>query len=104
MSYFVETFDPHHKRAALRWARDDHDSFDQWGWAMGWLFDLCGELYNRGAYDVPWTLGYRPGPCGVQLDDYRAEGLAELSTEALEHAARVLGRFEAMLRARGESY
>ena len=103
MPYFVGTFDTQDKRAALKWARDDFDSSDPWGWVMSWLFDIAGEIECRGE-DVPDVLHYRAGACGPYVSEDRAEGLAEISTEALQHAALVLHRFDEWCRAKGRDY
>lgn len=103
MSVFVDTFDPQAKRAVLTIAREDYDSYDQWGWAMNWLFDIAAELATRGD-DVPAELNYRPGAFGPEVSEDRAEMLAEFSTEGLTHAARVLNRYATALDKAGESY
>lgn len=103
MSYFVPSFDPTAKRAVLTIAREDHDGFDQWGWAMSWLFDIAGEIAQRGA-DVPPELCYRPGAFGPDVSEDRAEFMGEFSIEALTYAARLFNRFTAALDRAGQSY
>lgn len=103
MSYFVDGFDPTDRKAVLRWIKEDHDPFDQWGWCINWRFDLNGELWNRGSA-TPEEQEYRPSPFGADISDDHAEGLAECSTEALEYAASVLWRFDRLLRRAGLDY
>lgn len=96
--FFAEDFDTTDKRAALIWARDDYDSGDKWGWCMSWLFDLCAVIEIRG-WEVPAEAQYRSGVFGPHIEDKeRKRGMAELTTEALQHAVRVLCRYERLCR------
>ena len=103
MAYFVEDFDTQAEGAVLAWANDDFDASDEWGWCTSWLFDLAGELDQRGE-DVPAELGYRAGACGASVSEDRAEGLAEFSVAALIHAALVLNTRAEELKASGLDY
>lgn len=103
MSYFVEGFDTQAERAVLEWAEEDFDGYDEWGWCMAWLFDIAGELDQRGE-DVPEELGYRAGAMGPYVSEDRAEGLAEFSVAALTHAALVLYARAEELKAAGLDY
>ena len=104
MTFFVDTFDYRHKRAALIWARDDMDTGDRWGWAMSWLFDLCAAIELRGEFAPP-ECNYQSGACGPMVEDEeRAAGMSYLSTESLYYAARVLNRYCDALDKAGESY
>ena len=103
MSYFVPSFDAKAKGAVITIAREEHDSLDQWGWAMSWLFDIAGELALRGA-EVPPELHYSAGAFGPEVSETRAEYMGEFSVEGLTHAARVLNRFAKCLDRAGESY
>jgi hypothetical protein len=104
MTFFINAFDTQNKRALIQWARDDFDSYDQWGWIMSWMFDICSELWNRGEIDATRLVQYRPGAYGAEVSEDRAEGLAQISTESLIWTLKVFNRFEERLRANGESY
>lgn len=70
---------------------------------MSWLFDVAGEICQRGA-EVPEALQYRPGMGGPEVGEDRAEGLAEISDSALIWAALVLNRYADRCRAAGLDY
>jgi hypothetical protein len=78
MTYFVETFDPNNKRDVGRWLKEDFDSHDRWGWAMGWLFDIAAELYQRPNTYPPEGLQYQPGIFGPEVSEDNAEGDCQL--------------------------
>lgn len=103
MGYFIDSFDVRGKTAVMRIAREEHDSSDQWGWCLSWLFDIAGELALRGA-NVPPELEYRAGAFGPEVSEERAEYMGEFSTEGLTYAAKVLNRFAKCLDRAGESY
>lgn len=102
--FFVPEFDTRNRRALLQWARDDFDSYDPWGWCMSWLFDVAAAISLRGL-EVPPELQYRAGAAGPVIDDdYREEGLAELSDAALIWGARVLNRYAVGCKRAGLDY
>lgn len=103
MAYFVDGFDTSDRRAVLIWMRDSWDDYDTWGTAMGWLFDVAGEIAQRGN-EVPYELHYRPGAFGPEVSEDNAEGLAEMSDDALQWAARVLNRYCECLKRAGLDY
>lgn len=100
---FVDSFDPGDVRDVLRWIKEDFDPGDSWGWVMSWLFDVAGELDQRGAH-VPDALGYRPGVLGSDVGEDRADALRLIRTEALQRAALILNRYAARLKAADLDY
>ena len=63
--------------------------------AMNWLFEICGILYRRGiTYPT-----FSPGGSGEPECTYE-EWLDPYSTDVLLHVARVLDRYDDILRAR----
>lgn len=100
--FFIHGFDPYPKRAIMGWIKEDLDPYDSWGWCMGWLFNICGEMYNRNL--ETFSFGYDPGTGGPEIDETVAPGLKLCSDQCLEYTASVLNRYCEILRNRGDSY
>ena len=104
MSYFIDTFDTTVKNACLLWARDEYDSYDKWGWAMPWAFDIAAALSLRELFDQPCALNYHAGAGGHHISEDRIDGIAEMSDDALEYFAKFLKRYIRACERKGLSY
>lgn len=87
------------------------DSDDPWGSAMGVMFDLCAELWNRGEPSpVLWKTNYSPGAAGAGFRDprnpesYWFEMFAECDAATLEKFGLILNRYLTNLSRLGMDY
>lgn len=102
----------------LQVLRENFDSGDKWGSNIGFLFALCDIATDYGI-PVPAELEFSQGMGGSNTEsyEYRAiEGLlkdgdyiyAPLTPErfqkSVEHALKVCGRYDSLLRLAGENY
>lgn len=102
MTYFVDGFDVTSKKDVLRWIREDFYG-DKWGWAMSWAFNIAAELYNRND-SLPFD-SYRPGACIEQhVDEYCADGLAEIPSDTLYGVGKVINRYLQFCKHNGIDY
>lgn len=92
-------------RIGMSKLRDDADGGDMWGWAMSWLFDMCGYLIIERSTMPPPELEYRPGALGPDLpDEWHTEILRDMTTRQIVHCTKVLHRYADLLRKHGMDY
>ena len=86
--------------------RDDADGGDMWGWAMSWMFDMCGFLMIEREIRPPDEVQYRPGALGPDVveDEWKRSILRDLTDDQIVHCLKVLSRYTTMLDKNGESY
>jgi hypothetical protein len=86
--------------AMLTW-----DSYDAWGWAMTWWFEVADEMTRRGL-EVPQEWHYKPGLLDFATDaeSYEQETLGLADDDALEQFGNILARYARILEHQGKSY
>lgn len=109
---------PENKNPIITVFRENFDSGDRWGSTVNFLFALCDIAIT---YDVtiPPELQFAQSPFGADTDAYSYRALEELLEDGayvydaltveefrkhVEHALKVLGRYDAILRLEGHSY
>lgn len=109
---------PANKNPVLTVLRENFDDGDKWGSTVNFLFALCDIAMT---YDVPIPaeLEFSQSPFGADTTAYEYIAIAELLEpgkyvyEALdveefrkhvEHALKVCGRYDSLLRMAGENY
>lgn len=78
------------------------DWYDPWGVTIGLLFDVCGEMYNRGL-DIPGVWQFSPGAIAGKAE-VRDEGITELSDVLLTNLGHVLHDYVGALEEAGLDY
>jgi hypothetical protein len=81
-----------------------HDSWDPWGWAMLWWFEVADEMTRRGL-EIPQDWHYKPGlDLERDEDSFEQETLGLADDDALEHFGNILARYARILERQGKDY
>lgn len=109
---------PSNKNPILTVMKEEFDPYDKKSNVLSWLFALC-DIATDYRFDIPSELEFRQSPFGsdTECHEYQSiKGLlsdnryiySRLSFESfrahVEHALKVLARYDALLRLEGENY
>lgn len=109
---------PENKNPILTIAKEEFDRGDMWGSNINFLFALC-DVATVFDVSIPTELDFHQSPFGAddEADDYKSIiGLLSPSVyihepltleefrKHVEHALKVLGRYDSILRLEGKDY
>lgn len=113
----METW-PENKNPILSVLRENFDSGDKWGTNLMFLFALCDIAIDYGI-PVPGELEFRQALGGSDTEAYEYQAIEGLLKDGeyiyapltqqqfdrhVEHALKVCGRYDKLLRLAGENY
>lgn len=84
--------------------KDYSPKCDPWGTAINAMFDVAGEMYNRGL-SIPHSWNYSPGLGAPKIEaEYLREMIEALDDETLVKLGNFLHRLTNWLEHAGKSY